>query len=385
MNKRIIFAGVLSALLLASCHGHAGGESHDHEHDHDHEPAAEAHAHADEIVLSPEKAQAAGVVVETITPGDFRSVIPASGVILPADGEESTLVATVPGVVTLLRPLAEGCGVGAGEGLFAISSENLQDGDPTQRAAVAYETAKKEFERTSRLVREKIVSEKEFNAAKSNYETARIAYEAVARAKHDNGVVVASPAAGRVTACLVRQGDYVGVGQPLARLSRNGRLYLKADVPERYYPALKEVVAARFKPAYTEHVFDTEKLGGRLLAYGRTASAKPGYIPVTFELEADDELLQGAFAEVSLLAGLRHDVISIPVSALTEEQGVCFVYLQLDDECYRKQAVLTGSSDGERVEILQGLNGGERVVTRGAIHVKLASASNMIPAHTHNH
>lgn len=384
MNKATIFAAALSVLLLASCHGHAGGEAHEHEQAAE-KHVSEEHAPADEIVLSPEKARAAGVVVETITPGDFRSVIPASGTLLPATGDETTLVATSPGVVSLLRPLAEGSAVGAGEKLFAISSEKLQDGDPTQRAAIAYETARKEFERASRLVKEKIVSEKEFNAAKSNYETARVAYEAVARNKSGNGVVVATPAAGRVTACLVGQGDYVSVGQPLARLTRNGRLQLKVDVPERYYPALREVVAARFKPAYSDRVYDTGELGGRLLAYGRSASAQSGYVPVTFELEGGGDLLQGSFAEVSLLVGMRHNVISLPLSALTEEQGVNFVYLQLDDACYRKQPVLTGSSDGERVEILQGLKGGERVVTRGAIHVKLASSSNMIPAHNHNH
>ena len=86
-----------------------------------------------------------------------------------------------------------------------------------------------------------------------------------------------------------------------------------------------------------------------------------------------------------LLAAEREGVLSLPVEALTEEQGVYFVYVQLDEDCYRKQAVTVGASDGERVEITSGLKDGERVVTRGAIHVKLASASNAIPAHTHNH
>ena len=78
-------------------------------------------------------------------------------------------------------------------------------------------------------------------------------------------------------------------------------------------------------------------------------------------------------------------MISVPLSALTEEQGVKFVYVQMDDECYRKQEVKTGLDDGTHVEILSGLKEGDRLVTEGAIHVKLASASNAIPAHTHNH
>lgn len=46
---------------------------------------------------------------------------------------------------------------------------------------------------------------------------------------------------------------------------------------------------------------------------------------------------------------------------------------------------MTGATDGERVEIVEGLREGERVVMQGAVHVRLASASNAIPAHTHNH
>ena len=57
-------------------------------------------------------------------------------------------------------------------------------------------------------------------------------------------------------------------------------------------------------------------------------------------------MLPGAFVEVWLLSDGREGVISVPLSALTEEQGVKFVYVQMDDECYRKQEVKTGLDDG---------------------------------------
>ena len=52
---------------------------------------------------------------------------------------------------------------------------------------------------------------------------------------------------------------------------------------------------------------------------------------------------------------------------------------------YRKQEVALGESDGVRVEILSGIHPGDNVVIKGAYSVRLASASNVIPAHTHNH
>ena len=96
-------------------------------------------------------------------------------------------------------------------------------------------------------------------------------------------------------------------------------------------------------------------------------------------------MVQGSYAEIYLITQNRPNVITLPIGALTEEQGVHFVYIQVDEEGYRKQEVTLGESDGERVEILAGVKKGDRVVTKGAVQVRLASASNAIPAHNHNH
>ena len=134
--------------------------------------------------------------------------------------------------------------------------------------------------------------------------------------------------------------------------------------------------------ARTENV---KALGGRLLSVGRSTAAASHYIPVTFSIPAGHGLVPGSFAEVWLLTGVRNDVISLPLRAVTEEQGVNFVYIKMDEICYRKQEVTLGESDGERVEIVSGVKAGDNVVTAGAYNVRLASASNAIPAHTHNH
>ena len=59
--------------------------------------------------------------------------------------------------------------------------------------------------------------------------------------------------------------------------------------------------------------------------------------------------------------------------------------IELDEEGYKKQEVTLGASNGKKVQILTGLKAGDRVVTKGAYQVKLASASNAIPAHSHEH
>ena len=97
------------------------------------------------------------------------------------------------------------------------------------------------------------------------------------------------------------------------------------------------------------------------------------------------DVIPGAFVEVYLLSTPMEGVISLPHTALTEEQGSFFAYLQLDEEGYKKQPVILGADNGESVQILSGIKAGDRVVTQGAYQVKLASATNAIPAHSHEH
>ena len=263
--KKIFFMGIMGMFLLGSCNNHSGHnhEGHDHEghnhaeegHDHasedhnihNHNHAAEGHEHGnnpDEIILAPEKAKAAGVVSEVIQPKPFRQVIKASGEVQAAQGNESVIVANVSGVVSFQRSVTEGMQVGEGATLMSISASQLQDGDPAERARIAYEVAKAEYDRASRLVESQIVSQKEFNSIREKYENARIAYEALVKNQTKSGVAVTAPIGGYIKNLLVKEGDYVAVGQPLATVTQNNRLFLRADVSERYYKYLNNITSA---------------------------------------------------------------------------------------------------------------------------------------------
>ena len=172
--KKLIFVGILGLFVLGSCnnstvththdeHDHAAeGHNHeaegpDHSHEgecsgeHNHEAADEyneaAEAHSDEIILPKAKAEAAGVKVSVIEPAPFQQVIKTSGQVLAAQGDESVAVATVAGVVSFRGKVTEGMSVGSSTPLVTISSKNIADGDPVQRARIAYEVSKKEYER----------------------------------------------------------------------------------------------------------------------------------------------------------------------------------------------------------------------------------------------
>ena len=358
----------------ADAHAHEG-HSHDHDHDHGSNP--------DEIILAPEKAKAAGVASMEIQPKSFRQVIKASGEVQAAQGNESTIVANVAGVVSFQRSVTEGMQVGKGATIMTISASKLQDGDPAERARITYEVAKADYDRASRLVESQIVSQKEFNAIKEKYENARIAYEALSKNQTKNGVAVSAPMGGYIKNLLVKEGDYVAVGQPLATVTQNNRLFLRADVSERYYKYLNGITSANFKTPYDNQVYELEALNGKLLSYGKSAGSF--YVPVTFSFDNKGDIIPGSFVEIYLLSKDMENTIVLPVEALTEEQGLYFIYIQKCAESYKKQEVKLGASNGKEVQILSGVNPGDKVVVKGAYHVKLASASNALPAHSHEH
>lgn len=379
-------------------HEHAENEAHAHEHEdaHDHEAEVDgAHvhdehaegeaAHGDEIILTPEKAKAAGVVVKDIQPSTFRQVIRTSGEVLAAQGDEATVVATTAGIVSFPTPMVEGKNVGKGSNLMVVSARNLAEGEPAERARIAYEAAKDEYDRAQKLVDSGIVSKKEFATIKETYENARLGYEALVSQAGKTGQRILAPISGYVKTCLVKEGDYVTVGQPLMTLTQNRRLFLRAEVSERYYKYLSGVVSANFKTPYDDRVYALDELHGRVLSYGKSTDDSLFYLPITFEFDNRVDVVPGSYVEIYLLSGEMKDVMVLPKTAITEEQGVNFVYLQVDAEGYKKQEVKLGADNGREVQVLSGVHAGDKVVVEGAYHVKLASASNAIPAHTHEH
>ena len=392
--KNYIGMGVVSLFLLSACHSH---EDHNHSHEHDahgHEIVAHDHEHdahdkhnaaSGIITLTPEKAKVAGVEVIEAVPQSFRQVLKVSGQIQAAQGTETTVVAKVAGIVRLTGLCTPGMALHKGQELMHIVADEMPQGDPVARARVVYETAKDEFDRANRLIKSQIISQKEYNAIKEKFETARLAYEAVAKNQTKNGVSVKSPLQGYIKSVFVEEGNFVSVGQPLYTVSQNNKLFLRADVSERYYHSLKHIVTANFKTPYDNKVYELDSLNGRLVSSAKMAGSGTYYLPVTFCFDNKIEVVSGSYVEVYLQSDVMPNTMVLPVESLTEEQGLYFVYLQQCPETYKKQEVKLGACNGKDIQILSGVQPGDKVVVKGAYHVKLASASAALPAHSHSH
>jgi cobalt-zinc-cadmium efflux system membrane fusion protein len=319
----------------------------------------------------------------------FNEIIKTTGEILPAQGDEMVVTAITNGIVTFSGNKAVvGTSVRAGEMLFAISGKNLTDGNTETRftqAKVAFDKAKADFERAQELTKDNIISQKDFLDTKARYETEQANYNNLSRNYQSGGQKVVSPISGFVKNILVTEGQYVSVGQPIASVSQNRSLVLKAEVSQKYFSKLPLIASANFKTAYENKTYSIESLNGRLLSYGKSNDVSTLFIPVTFSFDNKGEVIPGSMVDVFLKLQPFDGAIVIPVSALIEEQGVFYAYVQTAGESFVKRELKMGGSDGINVQVLAGLNEGERVVTTGAYQIKLATASGAIPAHGHAH
>lgn len=376
--KSSLFILFLAAFIgMSACHSHSTD-------DHDHVESEKQEEHADEIHFSEEQAQKVGLQIEVVKHMPFHYVIKTSGQILSAQGDEATIAASSNGIVSFLNAsISDGAAIRAGETIVTISAKNLPEGDPAKKAKITFESAQKEYKRAEMLIKDQIISAKEYERIRRDYQTAKTIYEAQANGSSAAGIRVASPISGYLKNRLVSQGEYVSVGQPIATVSQNRRLQLRAEVAECEFKNIRNITGANFQTPFDNKLYKLSELNGRLLSFGR-ASDTQTFMPVSFEFDNIGDIIPGSFVTVFLLSNAEEMAITLPISAITEEQGLFFVYLQVDEHGYRKQEVELGESNGERIQILSRLKDGDKVVTKGVYQVKLAAISSVMPeGHKH--
>lgn len=359
---------------LAQEHIHSEGDDHEHDHDHENEP----HAH--------EHDETYGVI--EIRPQDFQEVIHTSGKIMPAQGDEITLTATHDGAVVFgSKALFPGETVRAGEKLVTISGKGLiHDNIETtfMDAKAAYETAKANYERAELLNEDKITSDKELAEIKMLFEKAKNNYDAIRQNYSAGGQNVTASTNGYIKEILVSEGQFVNTGQPLLKLTKNKRLVIQADVPQRYFSMLSKIQSANFITPYDQKLHKSEEINGRLISYGKSTGDNSLFTPIYFEVDNVGNLMAGSFVEIYLKTVTIPNAIVVPKSALLEEAGRYYVYAE-GEENFEKHYLTIDCNDGEYYHITEGLDIGDHVATKNPYLIKLASMSNALPAHSHQH
>ena len=187
---------------------------------------------------------------------------------------------------------------------------------------------------------------------------------------------------GFVKQVLVKNGTYVEAGQPIVIVAQNKTLLLNAEVQQKYAAMLGSIASANIRTVQDNQTYSLEQLNGKVLSFGKATNSDNYLIPVALQIDNIGSFTAGGFVEVYLKTVTNTLALTVPTSALLEDQGAFFVYVQVTPELFEKREVKIGGTDGMLTEIRTGLNSGERVVTKGAILIKLAQATGTLDAHS---
>lgn len=220
-----------------------------------------------------------------------------------------------------------------------------------------------------------------FDQARERLETLRSS----SPGKRDSGtestgrrVALIAPISGEVVEADHVEGEYVEPGGAVYRILDLDRVWVAAHVPEFDLSAVGDRPGALMEcAAYPDTQFDLlEGLDGRIVNIGRVVDPEARTVALRYEVQNPEGLLRaGMFADIYLEAGRSSDCVIVPEEAIVMDNGRPVAFALVHGEAFQKRYLELGIRDGRFVEILSGIEEGDRVVTKGAYLVKLASAS----------
>jgi RND family efflux transporter MFP subunit len=316
----------------------------------------------------------------------FGQIIKTTAQVQSSQGDEIIVSAKTNGIVMISgNAVLEGKEVSKGQTLFSISGSELADNNSSVRYAEAknnLEKAKADYERATELAKDQIVSAKDLLSAKNQYDNAKAIFDNLNNNFSASGQSVKSPMSGFVKQVLVKNGTYVEAGQPIVIVAQNKTLLLNAEVQQKYASILGSIASANIRTVQDNQTYSLEQLNGKVLTYGKATNSDNYLIPVALQIDNIGSFTAGGFVEVYLKTLTNTLALTVPTTSLLEDQGAFFVYVQVTPELFEKREVKIGATDGLRTEIRTGLNNGERIVTKGAILIKLAQATGTLDAHS---
>ena len=327
--------------------------------------------------------------VVTLKKQPFSFVIRTGGRILVDSKDIVVITAKSSGIVKFSDHfLFPGVRALKGQRLFTLSGEQLAEDNTELRFMQIksdLEKASANYERAKSLISDRIITQEHFLEVKNEYEKVLNEFNNLNGTFGASGNNIVSPDNGYIREIYVTEGQKITTGQQLASLVMDHNLVLKADLSPDQLGALTDIEKANFTVGYSKRIFKTEELGGKKISFGKSTGDNSFYIPVYFRMNFDPELIEGTFAEVYLIGKEIRDAIVVPNSALLEEFGKLYVFVEDEDGDFLKRYITAGNNNGEFTEVTGGLAENESIVATGAYNIKLSQMSGSAPAHTHNH
>lgn len=230
--------------------------------------------------------------------------------------------------------------------------------------------AKTTFERQENLWKQKIGSEIQFLQAKTNYNAQ---LKAVAQMKAQlSKTIIKAPFSGTIDEIISERGSVVGPGTPIMRIVSLGNMYLEAEVPEKNIGTIKKGsdVIVNF-PVLGETFNSKVTQAGNFI--------NPANRSFTIQIAVPNKsgnIKPNLSSKIQLKDYSNPKAITVPTSIISENaDGEQFLYVAQNPDkngiaIAKRVIVKVGLSQGELVEIVDGIKDGDLIIKEGARSVK---------------
>ena len=321
------------------------------------------------------------VVVDTVQRGPMAVRIDAVGTVQPIS---SVAIKTrVDAAIDDIK-VADGAAVKAGEVIVELDARQIDAQIKQSEAALAkdqtvLEQANRDAARFQVLVAKGASTQLNLDNAKTAVAAAK-AQIANDEALIENQKVqrswytIASPINGRVGTFAAKPGNILRASDntttgTLATIVQTQPIYVAFSVPQALLPQLHDAIAAHGAETAATPQGGSKPAIGKVSVLDNTVDTTTGTIMVRATFPNDDESLwPGQLCNVRVTLRTDPDTISIPREATQSGQIGTFVYVIENGIAHIRPVKLGRFQDGRDI-VLDGLQGGETVVTDGALQL----------------
>jgi cobalt-zinc-cadmium efflux system membrane fusion protein len=379
----LLFSMLLSALVLVGCQ---------------HSPPPSASSNTSP---APAPAQNSAIETEIVAPQSIAGVIAATGKILVPEDRVAVIGPVNEGRIVRLYA-GQGTRVRKGQKLADLESADidqaeadylkaLADHENARRSSAAeIKLAQENYDRAKLLYEQRITAGKNLQAAEHDLEVAKAAAEnsingtnaaLIAARRHllilglkDSAIdslskrsdlasvfSLNSPIDGIVVERNATIGASVGTDANLFKIIDLSRVWIDANVFEKDLQQVRPGQEVKL----TVPAFPGSTFSGRVILINSVVDPDTRTVKVRTEVaNPDGRLKPDMFANVQIVTALNRTAISIPQSAVLNDEGKSVVFVA-EGNGYKKRQVQPGIQNNDRVEIVDGLSAGDKVVTKG--------------------
>jgi membrane fusion protein (multidrug efflux system) len=295
------------------------------------------------------------VVAVDVAPVERKNLVVMKTFSGTLEGEEQANI--VSKLSERVTGIAARVGMPVGAGQVIINLDKSGTTSQYYQAEANFKNSEKTLQRMKSLYQEGAISLQTLDGAQTAYDVAKANFDAARSA-----VELSTPISGEVTALNVSLGDLALPGSVLATIARIRQMKVVFNINET---DVTSITMGQRVEVYSDAKPEL-KVEGKIVQLSKSADVRSRSfeIKALFPNTVDSWFKPGMFCRVDLQLLPRENTLVIPVSAIQSDGNSSWVFLVRDGRAFQK-LIQTGVTDGDNMEVVQGLQAGDLLATVG--------------------